>query len=84
MVTDKSTKPTVAQLSQTIPPREKEEEPEEPTKKPIGYLAGAIILYANQKLMVLGCHIQHELRHSGGDSRTDAMARRVHNNDSAL
>jgi hypothetical protein len=26
---------------------------------------------------MLGCHVQHELRHSGGDGRTCAMARRV-------
>ena len=33
---------------------------------------------------MLGCHIQHELRHSGGGSRPDAMARRIQQGFSAV
>jgi hypothetical protein len=33
---------------------------------------------------MLGCHVQHELRHSGRDSRTCAMARRVWQRVSAV
>ena len=39
--------------------------------------ASVALKIENVGAVLLGCHVQHTLRHSGGDSRTNAVARRV-------